>query len=241
LARKESLLAEIELATARRNEAEQLKENMFIRAPFDGTVISKDAEVGESIMPGGMGAGSGRGSVATIADLSQLDIECDVKEDFITRVSESQAAEISVDAVPDKKYQGKVYKIIPMGDRARATIKVIVEILDADEFLFPEMSATVYFLPRESTARVDDSPRFFCPDNAVTRDSDTTRDSETGGEGDAAFVWTVDANGRAQKIAVTVSESRDGMTEVLEGLTGEERLIANPQSLVDGESVKVGE
>ena len=98
LARKDSLLTEISLAEARKQQAEQLVENMFIRAPFDGTVISKDAELGESILPGGMGGGSGRGSVATIADLSSLQIECDVQEDFISRVAEGQATEIAIDA-----------------------------------------------------------------------------------------------------------------------------------------------
>jgi HlyD family secretion protein len=64
---------------------------MFVRAPFAGTVISKDAELGESIMPGGMGEASGRGSVVTIADLDHLEVECDVKEDFISRIRAEQA------------------------------------------------------------------------------------------------------------------------------------------------------
>lgn len=104
MARRDSLKAELNLASAQRNQAQQLKENMFIRAPFNGTVISKDAEVGESILPGGMGGGSGRGSVATVADLDNLEIECDVQEDFISRVTDGQEADIAVDAVPDKKY-----------------------------------------------------------------------------------------------------------------------------------------
>jgi RND family efflux transporter MFP subunit len=231
VARNQSLAAELQLSVARRSEAEQLKENMFIRAPFDGTVISKDAEVGESILPGGMGEASGRGSVATIADLEHLEIECDVKEDFISRIAESQAAEVAVDAVPGKKYRGQVRKIIPMGDRARATIKVQVEILDADRFLFPEMSGTVYFLPDEQLpAEAQDQPRLFCPDSAVTSDPSGSR-----------FVWLVDAEGFAQSVAVDCGESRDGSTEILSGLSGDERLIVNAQSLVEGESVKVAE
>ena len=118
VARRDSIRADVELAKARISESEQLRENMFIRAPFDGTVISKDAEVGESIMPGGMGEASGRGSVVTIADLSNLEVDCDVKEDFISRITEGQSAEVVVDAVPDRRYQGQVRKIIPMGDRA---------------------------------------------------------------------------------------------------------------------------
>ena len=151
VARRNSLQAAVALAEARVLESEQFNENMVIRAPFDGTVISKDAEVGESILPGGMGEASGRGSVVTIADLDHLEVDCDVKEDYISRVSQGSPAEVAVDAVPDRRYQGRVRKIIPMGDRARATIKVKVEILDADERLFPEMSSTVYCSSRGRT------------------------------------------------------------------------------------------
>src|SRR5262249_33078043 len=90
VARRASPIAEIDLADARRREAYQMKENMFIRAPFDGTVISKDAEVGESILPGGMGEASGRGSAVTVADLDHLEVECDVNEDKIGRISPGQ-------------------------------------------------------------------------------------------------------------------------------------------------------
>ena len=78
---------------------------MIVRAPFDGTVISKDAEVGESILPGGMGEASGRGSVVTIADLDHLEVDCDVKEDYISRVVAGAPAEVAVDAVPDSALQ----------------------------------------------------------------------------------------------------------------------------------------
>ena len=128
VARRESLQAALQLAEARVQEAVQLRENMFVRAPFAGTVISKDAELGESIMPGGMGEASGRGSVVTIADLEHLEVDCDVKEDFISRVAQGQVAEVAVDAVPGRRYRGVVRKVIPMGDRARATVKVRVEI-----------------------------------------------------------------------------------------------------------------
>ncbi len=230
IARKDSLQAEVALAEAQQQQAEQLRENMFIRAPFDGTVISKDAEVGESILPGGMGGGSGRGSVATIADLEHLEIECDVQEDFISRVKEKQEADIAIDAVPLKKYHGTVRKIIPMGDRARATIKVKVEINDADDLLFPEMSGTVYFLPTQQELAIDDQPRIFCPTSAVDRDGDGNQ-----------FVWVVDAEKRATRISVTASDDRDGQTEIIDGLTGKERVIVNPTDLQEGTPVKVTE
>jgi RND family efflux transporter MFP subunit len=202
---------------------------MFVHAPFDGTVISKDAEVGESIMPGGMGEASGRGSVVTIADLSNLEVDCDVKEDFISRVIEGQAAEIAVDAVPDRRYKGVVRKIIPMGDRARATIKVKVSIVDADSRLFPEMSGTVYFLPsaKEETATEPGRARTFVASSAVKKDA----------EGN--FVWLVDAENRARRQTVTCGISRDDRTEILSGLSESDRVVVNPDKLTAGQLVKV--
>ncbi len=215
VARMQSMKADVQLAEARLREAEQLRENMFIRAPFDGTVISKDAEVGESILPGGMGEASGRGSAVTIADLDNLEVDCDVKEDFISRVLSGQAAEVAVDAVPDRRYHGTVRKVIPMGDRARATIKVKVTITDVDSRLFPDMSATVYFLPdQKSQEQVSEAPRTFCADEAIQKDE----------EGD--FVWVVDDKLHAQKVRVTCGTRKDGRAEILNGLSGSEKLSA---------------
>lgn len=230
VAKLESLKASIELAEARVREAEQLKENMFVRAPFDGTVISKDAEVGESILPGGMGESSGRGSVVTIADLDSLEVDCDVKEDYISRVAHGRMAEVAVDAVPGKRYKGRVRKIIPMGDRARATIKVKVEILDADERLFPEMSGTVYFLPDETeTEPVAAERRVFCPTDAIVKDGDTS------------YVWIID-NEHLRRADVTISGSNDGRTEIRSGLSGGEKVVVAPSpELREKQEVRLAE
>ena len=204
---------------------------MFVRAPFDGTVISKDAEKGESIMPGGMGEASGRGSVVTIADLDHLEVDCDVKEDFISRVLEEQIAEVSVDAVPDRRYKGRVRKIIPMGDRARATVKVKVEILDADKRLFPDMSSTVYFLPNETDASTkQDESRVFCPAGAVL---------ESGTE---KYVLVITAEGRTKKTVVVIGETKDERTVITSGLSGGEKVVVKPSADIhDGMLVKTAQ
>lgn len=228
VARRASLEAALTLAEARVQEARQLRENMFVRAPFAGTVISKDAELGESIMPGGMGEASGRGSVVTIADLEHLEVDCDVKEDFISRVTTGQIAEISVDAVPDRRYQGTVRKVIPMGDRARATVKVRVAFLDADQKLFPEMSATVYFLPAGQTQPVEQTPpRIFCPNDALH-----SADGQT-------WVWIVNREDCLQKTLVQIAERREDRTEIASGLSGGEKVVVSkPQDFRDGLPVK---
>ena len=234
VAHNDTLRAAVALAEARAREAEQMVENMFVRAPFDGTVISKDAELGESILPGGMGEASGRGSVVTIADLDHLEVETDVKEDFINRTRIGQPAEVLVDAVPDKRYAGRVRKIIPMGDRARATIKVKVEILDVDERLFPEMSSTVYFLPETATETQDGvksgQRKVFCPQAAVQTD-------ERG-----QFVWLVSPEGEISRVNVSIGAERNGRTEIATGLQGGERVIVGPPAdLKTGQRVKVSE
>lgn len=228
VARRASQAAEIALAEARVREAEQMKENMFIKAPFNGTVISKDAEVGESILPGGMGEASGRGSAVTVADLEHLEVECDVKEDYISRVTPGQTAEVAVDAVPKFRYQGRVRKIIPMGDRARATIKVKVEIVNVDPRLFPDMSATVYFLPAETEAAVESQTRrVFCDTEAI-RSDDAGR-----------FVWIADEQDRIRRQDVKAGSERDKHTEITEGLSGGERIVIAPPGLESGQLVKI--
>ena len=228
VARKELLIAEVALADARRREAVQMKENMFIRAPFDGTVISKDAEVGESILPGGMGEASGRGSAVTVADLDHLEVECDVKEDYIGRIAPGQTCEVAVDAVPNYRYQGRVRKVIPMGNRARATIKVKVEIVNVDERLFPDMSATVYFLPLETSPTAEPPPRrVFCETEAI-RGSDADY-----------YVWLLGEDDRVERQEVTIGHARDGRTEIKAGLDGGERVVIAPPTIAPGQRVRL--
>jgi len=228
VARRNSLVAEIALAEARRREAQQMKENMFIRAPFNGTVISKDAEVGESILPGGMGEASGRGSAVTVADLEHLEVECDVKEDYISRIVPGQSAEVAVDAVPNVRYRGQVRKVIPKGDRARATIKVKVAIVNSDERLFPDMSATVYFLPSETPAAAESaSRRVFCDSRAI------------GSDDRGRFVWIADEGDRLKRQDVTTGPARDDRTEITSGLSGGERVIIAPAGVQAGQRMKI--
>lgn len=231
VAKKATLEAAVALAEAKVTESEQYRENMIVRAPFDGTVISKDAEVGESILPGGMGEASGRGSVVTIADLARLEVDSDVKEDYIGRVRRGSPAEVAVDAVPERRYAGRVRKVIPMGDRARATIKVKVEITDADERLFPNMSATVYFLPEPGEKPVESTQkRIFCDSEAIM---EGTKDST---------VWVVDNDLHLTQVVVLPGAQRDGRTEILQGLSGGERVVvAPPKDLKEGQRVKLRE
>jgi RND family efflux transporter MFP subunit len=213
-------------------EAEEAIRNMFIYAPFDGTVVTKDAEKGESIMPGGMGASSGRGSVITLAKLDELEVDTDVKEDYLGQIRKGQPTEVVVDAVPDRRYRGKLREIIPMGDRTRGIVKVKVAILNPDDRLFPELSATVHFLPdqKEGEANLSERKAVFAPVAAIQ------------GEGEEKFAWVVEGD-RVRKVAVTTKgEPEDNLIEIASPFTGGESLVtAPPPGLKDGEQVKMAE
>ncbi len=220
--------ASIKLTEARLREMTERRGKMFVRAPFAGTVISKEAEVGESIMPGGMGAASGRGSVVTLADLAHLEVDTDVKEDYVSRISPGQEASVEIDAVKDRRYKGRVRTIIPMGDRARGTIKVKVEIVDADERLFPEMAATVHFMSEGKSAeggRVE--TQVYVGSEAIRKDDN------------GKFVWHV-IDGRVKRVSVETGDSRGDSVLIQRGLRGAEQLVVGPaDNLKEDQVVRV--
>jgi RND family efflux transporter MFP subunit len=226
--------AALESAKASVTEAEEAIKNMFIYAPFDGTVVTKDAEQGESIMPGGMGASSGRGSVITLAKLDELEVDTDVKEDYLGQLRKGQPTQVLVDAVPNHRYKGKLREIIPMGDRTRGIVKVKVQIIDPDERLFPELSATVLFLPDAAETYQPEEKSVFIPAAAVQ------------GAEDQKFVWVADlfeGQGSVRKVEVTTKgEPNEGLVEIKSGLSGGEQVVISaPPGLKEGEQVKLAE
>src|SRR2546425_2457249 len=117
---------------------------------FSGTVLRKEAEVGEVVAPS-VGGGLTRGAVVTMADLTTLEVEVDVNEAYIARVRHGQPAKITLDAYPDTSFRGGVRQVVPTADRQRATVQVKVSILDHDPRILPEMGARVDFLQAEGT------------------------------------------------------------------------------------------
>jgi RND family efflux transporter MFP subunit len=213
-------------------EAEVTIDNMHVYAPFSGTVVAKDAELGETILPGGMGAASGRGSVATIADLDHLDVDTDVKEDYLSQIEKGQPAEVIVDAVPQKRYRGQLREIIPMGDRSRGIVKVKVSVLDPDEKLFPDLSATVHFLPQDGPeVAASAKPAMYVPAAALL-----TRDGRT-------MVWRLNAEQQVDGVAVTVkARQQDGLVTVEGQLEGGDTVIVDPPpEIAEGVRVRTAE
>jgi RND family efflux transporter MFP subunit len=233
-ARREQTNAAIEVQRSLIAEMGQNIENMKVYAPFDGTVVEKAAEVGETITPGGMGAASGRGSVVTLANLSRLEVDTDVAEGLLSKLAVGQPAEVSVSAVPGKRYRGRLRAIIPMGDRAKGQVKVKVEILDPDARLFPELAATVHFLPDKALQ----SPESNAPSLYVSKAAIV--------ESNGRFTtWVIERKGdrsSVKKCEVEVMITNDDLARVEKGLVAGQQVVLNPPpSLKEGEAVKVAE
>ncbi len=162
-----SARAAVQAAEANVRSAEVQVENTIIRAPFDGTVLTKNADVGEVISPFGASAGS-RGALVTLADMNSLEVEADVSESNIERIQQGQPCEITLDAFPEKRYRGVVHKIVPTADRAKATVLTKIRFEERDARVLPEMRAKVSFLNNETKSEIDSSPKISVPASAIT-------------------------------------------------------------------------
>ena len=217
-------------ALADQRFAEAQLANTVIRAPFSGTVVRKMAEVGESVapIPPGVNLSTSAGAIVALADLDTLEVEVDVAEANVAKLSASQPVEVAVEAFPDRKYRAELRQIIPTADRTKATVSVKVTILDRDPNLKPEMSAKATFLepPRPADA-TSAAPQILVPSQAVvTRDGEPT-------------VFEV-MDGRARLLSVSTGATRGDQVIVTSGLGGSETLIVNPPSdLRDGSAVTV--
>jgi len=221
-------IVEAQLASARAQVdlAAANLENTRIRAPFDGTVLRKDAEIGEMVAPSSAGGGLTRTAIATIADLATLEVEVDVNEAYIAQIRNGQSTRITLDAYPDTSFAGRVRQVVPTADRQKATVQVKVSILDRDSRILPEMGAKVLF-SREGEAPVAAAPRRVrVPANAVV------------GAADSPVVWVVHGD-RVTRVPVELGPAQENVVEVRKGLEGGEQVIVDPPAdLKDGVKVR---
>ncbi len=219
-------LAQIKSAEAAVQFARANLANTTIRAPFDGTVLRKDAEVGEVVAPVASGGGLTRGAVVTMADLKTLEVEVDVNEAYIAQIKDQQPTRVVLDAYPTATFAGRVRQIVPTADRQRATVQVKVSITDRDPRILPEMGARVEFLDTASVS--PNAPaRVFVPAAAVAN------------VGGATVVWVV-RDGLVKRTTVDAGPVSGGQREVRSGLSGGESLVLDPpQDLSDGAKVNV--
>jgi HlyD family secretion protein len=211
--------------------AEAQLANTQIRAPFSGVVVKKMAEVGESVapIPPGVNISIASGAIVALADLATLEVEADVAESNVAKVQNGQPAEVMVEAIPDRRYKAVLRQVIPTADRTKATVMVKVTILVKDKDLKPEMSAKVTFVEKEkpSETKGDATPVVSVPKAAVV-----SREGK-------ATVFLV-REGKAQARPVVAGLERGDQVVIKDGLLGGETVIVKPpDSLKDGDGVKV--
>jgi len=222
--------ARVDAAGAGLRFAQANFQNTFIRAPFTGTVLRKEAEVGEVVAPS-VGGGLTRGAVVTMADLGTLEVEVDVNEAYIARVRRGQRAAITLDAYPDTAFRGTVRQVVPTADRQRATVQVKVAIVEHDSRILPEMGAKVEFLDEAAPAAAPGAPaarsRITVPAAAVR--------SEEG----RAVVWLV-RGGRLTRRDVDAGPVSGNLREIRAGLSGGELLlVGGVETPREGQRVRV--
>jgi HlyD family secretion protein len=227
LAKLDRLRADVIVAERQVDDWKQQVDDTIIRAPFAGVVTTKDSQPGEMISPMSAGGGFTRTGICTLVDMSSLEIEVDVGESFINRVKASQPVEATLDAYQDWKIPGKVIAIIPTADRQKATVKVRVAFEKLDPRILPQMGVKVAFQSDEPTAATPAKPAVAVPKEAVTKD------------GGRDVAWVV-RDGKVERRAVTVADTKGTEVILTAGLSSGESVILNPPAtLADGSAVTV--
>ncbi|HEV8145975.1 MAG TPA: efflux RND transporter periplasmic adaptor subunit [Bryobacteraceae bacterium] len=199
-------------------------ENTVIKAPVTGTILDRNVERGEFVTTGFVGDRGAKGYVVSLADLNDLKVELDINQNDFAKLSPKQKGVITTDAFPDRKYDGAIDEVSPEANRQKATVQVKVKVLKPDQYLRPEMNASVAFLSdaKPAVTGVTPRPAIVIPASAV--------------KGDAVFVLS---NGRAVKRSVKTGATVAQGVRIEDGLIGGEDLIVNPPAtLKDGDSVK---
>jgi RND family efflux transporter MFP subunit len=208
-------------------------EDLEVRAPFAGVIVSKDAQPGEMVSPISAGGGFTRTGIATLVDLDSREIEVDVNESFINRVQAGQKTEATLDAYPDWIIPSHVINIVPTADRQKATVKVRIAFDELDPRILSNMGVKVTFLdssgkdePTTGAGASPARPAVRLPASAVARDGGTS------------FVWRVRGD-RVERVAVRVGAQRGGEVEVLAGINAGDVVVAGPPAgLTEGSAVE---
>jgi RND family efflux transporter MFP subunit len=233
----DSLKAKINLAKQqvqgsemRIREAQQAVDNCTITAPYDGIVVSKDAQVGEMVSPISAGGGFTRTGIATIVDMNSNEIEVDVNESYIARVKDRQKVTAILDAYPDWEIPSHVRTVIPTADRQKATVKVRISFDKLDPRILPDMGIKVTFLSDEPVKKVDAS----APVVAALLPTDALHD-----DGGKKIVFLV-KNDKLERRAVAVGNAQGAQTEILSGIVaGDAVVVKGPAKMQDGLAVQI--
>ena len=216
--------AALAAAQANARNAEVALDYTMIRAPFDGVILSKSANVGDMVTPFSSATDS-KGAVVTMADMGTLEVEADVSESSLAKINVDMPAEITLDALPNDRFRGRISRMVPTVDRAKATVMTKVKFDTIDPRVLPEMSAKVSFLSREVT------PEQQKPLVAVSADAFAQRDGRT--------VVFVVKDGKAVAVPVTSGIKVGDLTAVNGDIKSGDRAVLRPDDkLNNGALVK---
>lgn len=206
------------------NGAKVALEYTLIRAPFDGVVLTKNADIGDIVTPLGAAANA-KSAVVTMADMDSLQVEVDVSESNLEKVKLGQPCEIQLDALPETRFRGAVHMIVPTADRSKGTVLVKVKFIDKDPRVLPEMSAKAAFLERPV------GPEEQKPFTAVNS-------AAVIAPGNQKAVFLIKGE-RVVETPITVGAQRSDMVEVLKGVTAGDKVVLNPpKNLKNGAKIK---
>jgi RND family efflux transporter MFP subunit len=227
-ARLESLKSDVQVAAGALRVRQQELDDLVVRSPFSGVVVSKDAQPGEIVSPMSAGGGFTRTGIATIVDMDSREIEVDVNESFINRVKAGQKTEAVLDAYPDWTVPSHVINIVPTADRQKATVRVRIAFDVLEPRILPDMGVKVSFLDnaQPATGATPARSAVRIPSSSVVKDGETS------------YVWRVSEE-RVERVAVSVGAERDGQIDVLSGINAGEIVVSKPvEGLADGAPVK---
>jgi HlyD family secretion protein len=216
---------QIEQARGALAYAQTQLDNTVIKAPVTGTILDRNVEKGEFITTGFVGDKGAKGYIVTMADLNDLQVELDISQNDFPKLGPQQKGIVTTDAYPDRKYQGIIEQISPEADRAKATVQVKVRVQNPDEYLRPDMNATVAFYNDvKASASAVARPVVVIPKSALQN-------------GSSVFVVL---ENRAHKRNLTTTGNSERGVLIQSGLIGGEDLIVNPPAdLKDGQKVEM--
>jgi len=200
-------------------------EYTFIKAPFNGMILTKNADIGDIVTPLGAAANA-KAAVVTMADMDSLEVEADISESNLTKIWVNQPCEITLDAIPDKRFSGMVSLIVPTADRSKATIMVRVKFIEKDVRILPEMSAKVIFLSKPLDTNEKDAKTFIDKRAIIEKKGNK-------------IVYVVNGE-RVREQKVIIKNHMAGMAEVIEGVGAGEKVVINPpKKLKENTKIKI--
>ncbi|HEY6967668.1 MAG TPA: efflux RND transporter periplasmic adaptor subunit [Candidatus Angelobacter sp.] len=215
-------------AESRIGVAKQDVVNCTVRSPYDGIVVSKDAQRGEIVSPISAGGGFTRTGIATVVDMNSIETEVDVNESYIARVKPGQKVIATLDAYPDWQIPSTVRTVIPTADRQKATVKVRISFDQLDPRILPDMGVKVAFLSDEPPAAKGKSEaKVLIPGSAVRKE-----------EGKSIVFLVHD--GKVERRAVSLGREHGSDVEVIAGVSaGDSLVVKSAEALRDGQAVEV--